>query len=341
MQVVAATLEELEAIVAEHLEQAIDPLFEKMGLPLRDRPFQAAIEMVQHFVIEVKEGDGPAQKPGATTDFLVAPWFKHVFRATSKWYETRLGQALAPKKGTISGAVLIYGVPFRIAVPATTTRPGKPGPGGRLETVWVRFPDTVLGDENVTSWLVAPPNMDAMPAATLADVQQQITEVATALRSIRTNFMGAGATGDAIGLQKGALASLEAFVELIQAQEPKCIQKAYWELQMACESVFKAVTLQRTGQFRETHDLFTLYDDLNAVRPLSISRDALKALPRWKEMAELRYAQGTRENLSECFECYRTALAVTKEVVAEAGPSVISELGKAEFELGRPPWFSA
>lgn len=339
MTTVAATEQELDGVVADYLEQAIDPIFEKEGLPLRHRPFQAAKEIVQNFVIEVKEGEGPAQKPGTATDFVITPWFKHVFRATSKWYETRLGQAMAPKKDTISGAVLIYGVPFRIAIPTTTTRPGKPGHGGMVETVWVRFPDTVLADENVTSWLITPPNLEAMPAATLADVQKQITDMATALRSIRTNLMAAGATGDAIGLQKGVLANLETFVELIHTQEPKCIQKAYWELQMACESAFKAVLLQRKGQFREIHDLFLLYDDLNAVRPLGVSRDLLKGLPKWKEMAELRYGLGTRESLSDCFECYRTTLAVAKAVVAEAGPGGISGLGQAEFELACPPWF--
>lgn len=331
---------DLDAAIAERLEQFIDPHLEAIGMPLCERPFAAAMEMVERFVIGVQLSGALQQKPGDSPDFIATPWFRIIFRTVEQWYQARLGLALVPKKDTISGAVLIYGVPFRIAVPATFSRPGKRGDGELMETVWLRFPDTVLENEveGVTSWLVSPPSLAAMPQAQIADVRQRIIEVATALRSIRTNFMGAGGEGDLLALQKGTVAHLEAFVDLIQRQEPTCIQKAYWEIQMACESAFKAVTLQRTGQFRETHDLFKLYDDLHALRPLGISRDKLKGIPRWEEMVDLRYAQGRRENLAECVKCYRVALAVTEAVVAEAGPRRLL-LGNAEFELGCPPWF--
>ena len=79
---------------------------------------------------------------------------------------------------------------------------------------------------------------------------------------------------------------------------------------MACECAFKSVLEQKTGQFRQTHDLFSLNDDLQAHVALPFSRELLKRLPRWDEASNLRYALGERDNVFNAFYCYDTALQV-------------------------------
>ncbi|GGE83571.1 hypothetical protein [Niveispirillum cyanobacteriorum] len=329
---------EIIEIVERIIEEIIDPYFEKIGISLSDRSFHAAMDIAKNYIIEIQEGDKPAEKPDLTTDFVATPWFKIIFRATNAWYKNKFGKALEHKKERTRGIVLIYGLPFEILIPTTTSRPGKHGPGRHMETVWIRFPDIILDDEDILSWIVNSPNIDAMPPDVVVDVRQQITDIATSIRSIKTNFMASGGNNEVLGLKSNTLASLQAFPDLICASDPKRIQRSYWEIQMACESAFKAVTLQRTGKFKHTHDLFLLYDELNDASPLDFNRDALKAIPNWGEMVDLRYAQGVRENLLECFKCYRQSLFIISKLARCSGPGGFSNFGNAEFEIRRPPW---
>ena len=66
---------------------------------------------------------------------------------------------------------------------------------------------------------------------------------------------------------------------------------------MACECALKALLQKKAGRFRETHDLFVLYDDA-VPYGFSLNRDLLKNIPTWRKMMELRYGRA----LAHCCE---------------------------------------
>ena len=126
---------------------------------------------------------------------------------------------------------------------------------------------------------------------------------------------------------------LERAAQLLLEPKPKTVQQAYWELQLACEHALKALQQQQAGTFKETHNLFFLYDGANPAP--AFKRDLLKQMPDWKETVALRYGQGSRESRANCLKCYRAVLAI----VAGAVRSMRSfNIGSAEFEVQRPPW---
>jgi len=144
-----------------------------------------------------------------------------------------------------------------------------------------------------------------------------------------------GGSTEQRGFQHSVFLHLEAVAELLLVHDGDCTQKAYWDLQMSCESAYKALLVQQTGTFPMSHDLFHLHDAC-AEGSLSFSRDLLKRVPRWQEMANLRYAQGTRQILNECFDCYVTVLDIVAGVL-EATKGM--RLGNARFELKTQlPW---
>jgi hypothetical protein len=139
---------------------------------------------------------------------------------------------------------------------------------------------------------------------------------------------------DLVGLMAGILPRLENAASFLIATSRESVQHAYWEMQLACEHALKALSQQQTSTFRETHDLFTLYD---ATEPKpAFTRDTLKQMPPWRETAEMRYGVGDRDGRRLCIKTYRTVLAIVAGSVRSMKKMGI---GHAEFEIQRPPWF--
>lgn len=138
------------------------------------------------------------------------------------------------------------------------------------------------------------------------DAEAFATEVAKALRFIGNGLMAVSGGDDTLaGFKAGVMLSLESAAKHLLEPNPKSVQSAYWDLHLACESALKALMVQRTGQFKESHDLFFLYDFHEEIpaAPPAFNRDLLKRLPRWKETADLRDGQGQREDRADCVEC--------------------------------------
>jgi hypothetical protein len=321
----------LDDVLFEALE-AIDVVLAGQDIHIQQRPLLATVTFVEHCVVEVSTDGGRTRtKPEAEGNFLHEPWFGRIYTAVETWYRTRYGNALDNPAGrTINGVVLVFQTPFRIRIPTTVTTTGKPG-----ETIWLMFPDNILEHEDALRWIDNPPNLEPMSLAQRQEVRETVIVVASTLRRIRVLLMGAtGRERRFQGFYQGVVLHLESAAELLLRAKGETTQKAYWELQMACESVFKALLLQKTGSFPETHDLFCLFDRA-VVHGLSIDRKRLGSIPRWQEMANLRYAQGTRTNVAECYECYRTVLDIIAGV-AEATHGI--RVGAARFEIAIAPW---
>ncbi|MBJ7318063.1 MAG: hypothetical protein JHC96_04610 [Brevundimonas sp.] len=318
----------------ESLAEALDLIDRWLGelnVPLRQRPLQAALEFVRHFIIEIKVGDQEPQAPGDIAEVILAEWFKPIMQDVNAWYVERYGKRMDPDSGSpVIGTVRIFGTPFEIRVPTSTHSPGVPG-----ETIWVEFPDRVLEREEALDWLVDGPNTAKLARADYFKAKRHAHDVATALRFITIAINGiSNKDVRAHQLAKGVVPHLErAAAQLIQTDQGS-LKRAHWDMQMAVELAFKALTQQRSDTFTETHDLFVLFDRLPNPE-LDLPRRLLSMLPNWEVMAQLRYGEGPDVSLDDAFVRYRTCLKI---VAGIADGFKRWRLGQARFEIKKAPW---
>lgn len=320
--------------LAAHLREALPMIDRHLAVrefPLDDRTFQAAIEYVQNFVLAISEGKDDGAPPGDIREFVATRWFSAIFHQVDQWYRERYGAAFDQKHDKhITGVVEIADTPFALQVPTMRSRPGKPG-----ETVWISIPDGVRDDEHPIEWVTARPNIEKLDEEDRSPAIAEVMQTADRLRFIRTSLM-AVPHGDEklVGLMAGILPRLEHAAALLIETRAESVQHAYWEMQLACEHVLKALCQQQTGAFRESHDLFTLYDETDP-KP-AFARDILKRMPPWRETAAMRYGVGDRNGRRSCLNTYRHTLAI---VAGSVRAMTKMEIGHAEFEIKRPPWF--
>lgn len=319
----------LESHIAEVLPH-LDERLAAEGAPLSGRATQAAVAYAKHFVTEVEVKDREPEKPGSTADILASDWFRQLYRAVEQWYRERYGEALdRTHTGTVAGVVPIFGTPFRLDVPVVVRSPGE------SNTIWIGFPAEVLNEEDVLAWVQTPPNLAKLDSKERRKLEKLVTEIANELRRTRNTLLSVEAGGEQFeGLKAGIMPRLEQAAELIASGRPETVQPAYWELQVACEHALKLLELQQTGTFTETHDLFVLYDRITQPPP-SCTRDTLKGVPRWEEMIDLRYGQGSRTDVGECFAAYRKALRIVTGAVSSLKHHKLHE---ARFQIQAPPW---
>ena len=307
--------------------------------PVVNRPFPATITFVQDFVVAAGDESTPKAEPGTPEEFVSTKWFAALHARIRAWYHSRYPGLMKQKyDGRILGIVMIAGTVFAIRIPAMISRPGRPG-----ETMWLSIPDGLRDGEKVLNWVENPPNYAMLSRKEYFDAERFATEVANSLRSIRAGIAGVviGKNDNLNGFVAGIMTRLHQAAELLLDSKPISIQYAYWELQMACEVVLKALQIQLTNDFTETHDLFDLYDKVKnaSMGPApKFKRHLLKRLPRWKEAVDLRYGHGNRDDRTDCAKSYRAALSI----VAGAVQSMETRyrIGSARFEMAKPPWLA-
>lgn len=323
--------EQMAAYMAEVLP-SIDKLLVARDIQLPMRPFQATVEFMLGCVISIRDSGDVERAPGAVTDFVVTDGFARLYALVEQWYRDRFGAAM-DKTGDkpIFGVVDIAGTAFAISVPTMRIRPGKPG-----ETVHINIPDGVRPDEAPLSWINAGPNFGSFAKPERKQAEEAATTVASALRYVRTSLLATEQTDAKLtGLTSGILPRLEGAAAMLLRSDAAAVQQACWEMQLACEHGLKALAQQQKGTFRQTHDLYRLYDDTDPAAPFK--RDLIKSMPPWKETAEMRYGQATFAHRQQGLALYK----VTLDIVAGAVRGLTKhEIGDAEFEIGRPPWLA-
>jgi hypothetical protein len=319
----------LEEAMAEALGP-IDQSLAKSGMVLHLRPMQAATKFVELFVVEVD--DGEKKPPGGLMDFAKTRWFRVIYKNTEQWYRNRFGDAM--DAGCTDGRLamtLILDTPYLLKVPMTTKEPGVPG-----ESFWLCYHDEVQEDENALDWLQQGPIIGSLAASDVKAAHRLATEIATKLRSIHIALLGMnGDEPKCIELRDGILPNLESAARHLAAATPEEIRLAHWDMQMACELALKCLAQQRSGSFKETHDLFYLYDNMPDT-PLPFARTDLSKLPNWERMVEYRYGGGRLVSMRQAFRAYRATLNIVAEATRALKRSF--QLGKAKFHLKRPPW---
>lgn len=315
---------------SEHL-RLLDDALASDGVVLRRRPFQAAWQFAQLFILKIRDGEESVPDL-SSSDFVSERWFRFLYHEIESWYRQRYGSAFdAPTSRTVTGLVLIWDTPFALEVPISVTRPGIPG-----ETIWLSFPNGVLDNEDPKDWLSSPPNFDTMTHKELAKVTAASRDIALGLRSVHVKLIGIPSSDPVVRrFLEGVRLHVELAAEhVLSGRQNETISRAYWEIQMACECSYKALLQQKTGDFIETHDLFLLHDAVTSYQP-PLRRDLLKGLPRWKDMIERRYGQTSDTSITAFHRAYNTMLQVVGAVL---NPIATLRLGNASFEIARAPW---
>ncbi|RWL99701.1 MAG: hypothetical protein EOR68_12780 [Mesorhizobium sp.] len=314
---------DLKEAIAERLV-FIDEYLSVAEIPVSQRVTQAAILFVQDWIIEI-EGDDK-------TDFYVKPWFAILHHHVSEWYRDHYGPALDHhSNSTATGVVLVRGVPVEVRVPLNRRTVKTPG-----ETFWLHFPVTIEDDEDPESWLVGSPPIERLDRKERTKLNAKLAGVGTGLRCIRINLMGIKPHDDTVsGFLEGVLPEFESAAGNILRKDVAGRGTALWSLQMALEKTLKAFAQHKTGSFRQTHDLFVLYDDVRD-QGIGAKRDLLKKMPREPQIMSDRYGLGGTPAIAEVMNAYDAALAF----VSGASRSFARDLyvGGARFLLKKPPW---
>jgi hypothetical protein len=319
----------------EYLQQAlplVDGKLEADDVPVAQRPLHAAIEFVVHFVTAVKLGDRIQYESGEHEGMTQQPWFAMIYAEVREWYLTTYGvDAMRTHEKVLVGAVRIAGSVFLLHVPTTWSTPGE-----EAGTHWIAFPDDVRSDEDPLIWIRQGPNLAGLDLKARRAAEKDVRTVVASLRTIHSCLLGLGSRDTKMtGLVNGVLPRLEQAASLLSSPGPDRIQHSYWEMHLACELALKALSHQQTGTFKETHDLFALFDGL--VDAPGLSRDWLKRLPRKDEVMELRYGQGTRTDRPAAVAAYLWALKVAAATVGAFQTRM--NLRRARFLIrSAPPW---
>lgn len=320
---------QLPAAIRSLLE-LIDQDLAHAEVTLGERPFKATVRFVRDFVMAVNLGGEPEVPPASLPELLEAPWTASLFIEVNKWYRDRYGSAVDQHSDASTGFVLLYGSPFELRVPLVESAPEEPG-----KTSWLTFLNEVRGEDDPTAWIVNPP--------ALADVQHiemaAVHEVAGLLRSINVKLLGIpSADQSARGLLRGIPVHLRAAADLaMRPWRDGAKERGFWELQMACECAYKGLMQVTTGAFRETHDLFALFDDA-APYGVKLLRDMIKDLPRWRDSKSLHYGQAPQPSLGYYYHAYRTTLRIVDSVLE---PAVTLDLSRASLKLAADSWHRA
>lgn len=291
---------------------------------MSQRVTQAAILFVQDWIIEIKGDD--------RTDFYVKPWFAIIHHHVNEWYQDNYGPALERGKDSVAtGIVIVRGVPVEVRVPLTRSTVETPG-----ETVWLHFPVTIEDGENPESWLVGSPSIDKLDRRERTKLATKLVDVGTGLRCIHINLMGIKPSDEMVnGFLEGVLSEFESAAGNILRKDAAARGAALWSLQMAVEKTLKAFAQHKTGTFRQSHDLFILYDDVKDLG-MGVKRDLLKKMPREPQVMSDRYGLGGTPAIAEVMSAYDAALALVSQASRSFGHDIY--VGGARFLLKKPPW---
>ncbi|MGY4346042.1 HEPN domain-containing protein [Bradyrhizobium sp. GM7.3] len=164
------------------------------------------------------------------------------------------------------------------------------------------------------------------------------TEIATAIRAIRVNSTGIEPSDDTTyGLLSGVPGEFEAAAQKAIRNDTAGRPAALWNIHLAIERVLKAFSQHKTGAFRETHNLFQLFDDV-AAHGLIADRNVLKKFRRESEVIDNRYGLGGAPTVQEVFLAYKAGLTFASSAVKSFNRKM--NIGGASFLLKKPPWTS-
>jgi hypothetical protein len=106
---------------------------------------------------------------------------------------------------------------------------------------------------------------------------------------------------------------------------------------MATERSLKAYSQQKMGSFKESHDLFVLFDEVSE-HLCGVPRAILKRIPRVNQVMDDRYGLDGTLSLGEIVNTYHAVISLVSQISFLFRREL--DLGGVGFLLKRPPWTS-
>ena len=286
-----------------------DEEYSKKQVQLHERPFRAAVEIVQYCILEISND--------TKEKFAERPWFKKLYSDVDKWYRRKYGRSIevTNSHNKATGVVSIYQTPFEVEFPFTMADKKKEAPP---ESVWIDWPNAVLPDENVTEYVINPPNFENMHEEVKKQAIKDIKHVITKMRSIRIHLMTADFESDSISSMTRTISShLEkSSKDILQASE-NSISTSFWEIQMSVEKILKAYISQHGKTPPQIHDLIELTRIASEDDNISLNKALLKRLPPPKVVLALRYAPQRGFGIKEAMTAYKAGLDLVASVASQ------------------------
>lgn len=318
-------LTEQERVIFEAIE-IIDKSLEANNTKLSLRPLKAANLFVEHFVVEVNGGD--------KENYTEQSWFAVIYHHVKDWYNRTYGALMTESSDGVGHAVVsVRGIPVAFDVPLTRIVIEEEG-----KTPWLCFPNKIEETEDPKSWLRNPPPLSNLAQKDLNKLDRVCARTAVALRKIQLNVQGlSGSSAIVDGFVTGIMPEVEAAAVHILRNKPEAFGLAAWSLQMALEKTLKALAIQHNKTYKRTHDLFALYDLVEAnLAPMK--RDVMEKFLREADVIAARYGQGKAVKKDFILGSYLTGI----EFIATATEKFerTRSIAGARILLGMPPWLS-
>ena len=281
--------------------QLADRKLGEAHVPIPDRAFRAACMLMELGAIRV---EGKSKE-----NFLEEAWFADIHRLAANWYRDKYGDAIERPANTITGVFLNSGVARELQIPTTLSRVEEQG-----ESAWLIFPVDVQEEEDPMTWVVHPPNLEAMEPVERDLLRNQIVKIGTWLRSIHLDIRTAERSDRIIGgLASDVMTHLQDSAAHILQPDQTRLRLACWEAHQAAEKSLKVISRQREGKHKKWHDLGKLYKHLALSGNIPLSERLIDKLPTGQAVIKMRTNEGQEVRLLDSIRVYRAALLFVRQ----------------------------
>lgn len=304
----------LERVDAELFQQNID---------LQTRPVYATHLFTASFI---------EPPDGMTENYLEQEWFAEILGLAEEWYVRRYGKARMSYRVPITdGLIVIFQMPFLLAIPLLFSKIEVPG-----ETTWLHFPNTVLDEEKPLSWIVDPPNFDALSSNNRAVLEKGIVEVATYTRQIHRDLITATLSDEVRPMARSIESHVSKCVIDICSRDDARRSIALWEAHLAVEKTVKVFLHQQGSRVDKVHSLDSLIETAEHSGLPAIDRKLVVALLDGKTAIKYRYNEISPPSVDQAVSLYGTSLQVISHCSGALNRNL--RLNNARFLLKKPPW---
>lgn len=278
----------------------IDEYFDRINHEVHKRPFLAACQIVDFFILDIK---------GDTKDnYLVKPWFVELCHRVGDWYARRYGEAIIlPPERTLRGLLMHHSTLYQVIIPTTLKEPGE------NDTTWIKFPIEIFPNENIFEWIEPKLPIQTFTYKKRITIANAITTVATNLRIVNHD-LGTASFKDkkTRTLADSILRHFEKAAFDASSHDRNNSSLAIWELNMACEKTIKAYLFQKNIPYPKTHNLRDLHKLADVDDSWHEEKKAIVAIPNERKVIAWRYEECPPPTQKEIMRIYLACLTLCR-----------------------------
>lgn len=317
----------------DHWLELFDRALTDQELSLSHRPLRALMMLFLEGVLEVKTGEGRVDDFENLAESIDKPWFRVLIDAVQYWYVERYGAPAMEAKGNVplTGAQMIRGVPFAVAIPANRIVVEEAG-----ERAWMYFEDGLGAGEDAIAWIVDGPELSKLEDEAKATIVSEVTRTAEILRAIEFRRVTFRSDGDheVQKLIQSTLTYLSQVADQMVSGRTPEIGPAWFDLQMANEAALKAVIRINTGKQPHIHPLDDLLGHAQQ-HGVIFEASQISSWPRFSDISDWRYGQGSPPGIARLYSAYRVSLELIFACMSQITPGMQAGFG---LQLRYSPW---